>query len=127
MSRLAIALAGAAASMAAVASVGTTACTLSPTTSDAGADAGTETVGDQCATIGAALCAAYGMCAQGEPTDCTENFNAGCCAGATCNEISQTSADAVQTCVADYVSPTLDCNALANSTTPSDCTGIPQP
>jgi hypothetical protein len=127
MNRLAIALAATAASAAAVASVGTTACTLSPTASDAGTDAGTETVADQCATIGAALCAAYAMCALGEPADCVLNFNAGCCAGATCNEISQTPADAVQTCVADYMTPTLDCNALANSATPSDCTGIPQP
>jgi hypothetical protein len=70
---------------------------------------------------------AYAMCAQQEPIDCVENFNAGCCAGATCNEISQTSADAVQTCVADYTPPTLDCNALENAQTPSDCMGIPQP
>lgn len=127
MTRAAIAFACAAASVAAVAGVGTTGCTLSPTASDAGADAGTATVGNQCAMIGAALCMAYAMCAQVEPTDCVENFNAGCCAGATCDEISQTAGDTVQACVADYAAPTLDCNALANSTTPSDCTGIPQP
>jgi len=127
MNRLAFASAAAAASVAAVAGAGIAGCTLSPTASDdAGTDAGTETVGDQCATIAAAQCASYAMCAQEEPTDCVQNFNAGCCAGATCNEISQTSADTVQTCVADYMTPTLDCNALANSTTPSDCTGIPQ-
>jgi hypothetical protein len=123
MIRFGIALVVTGAAAAALAGAGATGCTLSPTASDGGAEASTQTVGTQCALIATALCNAYAMCAQVEPQDCVMNFNAGCCAGAVCGEASETSEDAVQTCIADYTPP--DCNALANSATPSDCTGIP--
>jgi hypothetical protein len=113
--------------IAAVAGMGsTTGCTLSPTASDAGADAGSETVGTQCSEIASAQCSAYAMCAQEEPADCITNVYAGCCAGSVCDEISQTSSDTITECVDAYtMSP--DCNALANATTPSACSGIPSP
>jgi hypothetical protein len=127
MTRWIVAFVGAAAAMAVVAGVGTTTgCTLSPTASDAGADAGTQTVGDQCAMISTAQCGAYAGCAQAAPDDCIENMNAGCCSGATCDEISQTSADAVEACVDAYTMDP-DCYALSINTAPSACSGIPQP
>jgi hypothetical protein len=125
MIRLAVALVVTATATAVLAGAGATGCTLSPTASDAGSDAGSQSVGEQCAMIATALCNAYAMCAQPEPDDCVENFNAGCCAGTVCDESATSSSDAVQECVAAYTTP--DCNALANAVTPAACSGIPSP
>jgi hypothetical protein len=124
MIRLAVAFVLAVAATAVLAGAGATGCTLSTTPSDAGSDAGSQTVGEQCAMIATALCNAYPMCAQDEPDNCIENFNSGCCSGTICDDTSGTSADAVQECVAAYTPP--DCNALQNAVTPAACSGIPQ-
>jgi hypothetical protein len=124
MTRLAIAFVLALAA-AALAGAGATGCTITTTASDAGTDAATQTVQEQCALIAAALCNAYSSCALQEPDDCVENYNAGCCSGTVCGEASDTSEDALQGCVDAYTMQP-DCNGLENSITPDACTGIPQ-
>lgn len=82
-----------------------------------------QTIGDECASIGRALCNAYLACGFTESIDCFSDFYAGCCSGAVCAELATSNASA---CLAAYRSP--DCNGwLADGTTPPACSGVPSP
>ncbi len=113
-----------------LASGGLAACTIKTTPDDGGTTttASAETVDYQCSQIGTAICEALPLCAVTQTTslsDCVSSYVATCCSSATCGEISGSSDSVLQTCTAAYQQPMLDCNGLANGTTPDVCTGVP--
>jgi hypothetical protein len=105
-------------------------CTLTlPGSGDAGAteEAGTtvtETVGEQCTEILTELCnQSINRCGLQTFTvqDCVSNDMSQCCV-TTCGNKSTQSETAVDTCKTDIDDE--DCNAIVNSTTPSDCSTL---
>jgi hypothetical protein len=104
-------------------------CTIHTIASDAGPDdAGSQTVGDQCAAIATAFCTqAIGTCGVPEAlSDCIANETPTCCTGSTCNAVSQSSPLALEDCKsAIAVEP---CNLVVNAGAAglAACNGIPK-
>jgi hypothetical protein len=107
-------------------------CTLTVTPSDAGTDAasatdaGSQTVGDQCAAIFTELCMqAIGRCGVAATLDeCVSANMAACCAGSMCNQASGSPASAVSACKAAIDAET--CYDISTNATPAACQGVPQ-
>lgn len=102
------------------------ACTIKVTPpADGGTvDAGSQTVAEQCAAIGTALCQAYPTCGIAPSlSDCVNSYVTSCCTGSTCGQTALSSAAAVTACTNAYASP--DCNAIASGQAPAACQGLP--
>jgi hypothetical protein len=105
------------------------ACTIGPQNgSDAGAsdaNAATGTIGDQCGRISGAFCNRLPGCAiAGSYTDCVASLKGPCCDQAgKCTAAAITPDVTVQTCV-DAIGQE-DCNLVANTKFPAECSGIP--
>jgi hypothetical protein len=116
---------------AALAALAVTGCTLTVTQPDAGADAGpaadagAQTVGDQCTQIYTELCMQGGRCAIAVSlSDCVSNYQAACCAGSVCNETSQSPASAVDACKTAIDAE--GCYDVSLGNLPTACQGLPQ-
>ncbi len=95
---------------------------------DAGtdADAGPQTVGDQCATKITELCK-YSMSSCGNTADlssCIADQMPLCCTGTACDAISQSSAATLATCISAI--DVEDCSLVGQAMFPPECQGVPQ-
>jgi hypothetical protein len=95
---------------------------------DATADAGVVTVGDQCTTIVTEFCAQVtGRCFVAGVTlsDCLSNDMPMCCTGTACNATSTSSAATVSACTSAIDAE--DCSSVVATGLPAECSGVPAP
>jgi hypothetical protein len=104
-------------------------CTIHTIGADAGPDdAGSQTVGDQCAAIATAFCTqAIGTCGVADTlSNCIANEMPSCCTGSTCNAISQSSPRALEACTSAIAVESCYLVVTAGWAGLAACNGIPK-
>jgi hypothetical protein len=106
--------------------VASLACTwkLTPDDDAGTADAGSQTIGDQCAEVGTEFCLQYvNRCSPTTSlTDCTANFQAQCCVASACSKLASVASSTVDSCRSELDGQ--DCYAFTISVFPSDCQSV---